>query len=46
MVLWVFGYGSLIRNPSFDFDEKTHWLYQRLQTRLRSRYVSNTFRHA
>lgn len=22
MVLWVFGYGSLVWNPGFDFDEK------------------------
>lgn len=21
MVLWVFGYGSLVWNPGFDFDE-------------------------
>ena len=22
MVLWVFGYGSLVWNPGFDFDER------------------------
>ena len=22
MVLWVFGYGSLVWNPGFEFDEK------------------------
>lgn len=22
MVLWVFGYGSIVWNPGFDFDEK------------------------